>query len=195
MHTENDFLKYFFNSLENFLNLIKNIALNFIRLPEWSFKWRGKLYAKTAEEMSSPRLFKSHLPVQLLPDEIWAKKPKIFHVSRDVKDVAVSQFYLSQTSKENKFTMDDFLKDFLNDGILYNPYREHLWNYLNLPDYSNIQYFTYEEISADLEAAVYKVAKFLGKTVSAENVKKIMEYLKFENMKGIWIFFFFRIFI
>ena len=59
-----------------------------------------------------------------------------------------------------------------------------MWNYIHLPDNENICYLTYEEMSADLDKTITKVADFLGKTVSVENSEKIKDYLKFENMKS-----------
>jgi hypothetical protein len=49
----------------------------------------GKV-SMTVDDLERPRTLKTHLPVNLLPDEIWERKPKIIHISRDAKDVAVS---------------------------------------------------------------------------------------------------------
>jgi hypothetical protein len=80
--------------------------------------------------------------------------------------------------------LKDYLDDFLDDAVMYSPYREYVQNYLNLPDYENILHLTYEEMVGDLEGTIQKVANFLGKKVSDENLERIKEYLKFENMKG-----------
>ncbi|KAL7020041.1 hypothetical protein ACKWTF_011357 [Chironomus riparius] len=152
-------------------------------IPEWSFEWRDKFLAKSFEEMKSPRSIKCHLPVQLLPDEFWTKKPKSFYISRDPKDVAVSQYHFANSFSTNSGKLEDFLDDFMADKIVHDPYRENMWNYMNLPNNENICYFTYEEMSDDLGGAIKKVADFLGKTVSDENAEKIKDYLKFENMK------------
>jgi hypothetical protein len=155
-----------------------------IRLPEWSFLLREKFLAKSFEDMKSPRSMKCHLPVQLLPDEFWTKKPKSFYISRDPKDVAVSQYHFSKVYSDVLGKLEDFLDDFMADKIRLGPYRENMWNYMNLPDSENICYLTYEEMSADLDVAIKKVADFLRKTVSVENADKIKDYLKFENMKS-----------
>ena len=136
------------------------------------------------EEMSSPRTIKSHLPVQFLPDEIWTKKPKLFHISRDPKDAVISLYYLINDFSPVPMKLEDFLEDFLSDNIIYCPYRENLMNLLNLPDYKNILYLTYEDMSTDLDVSIQKVAKFLGKTMSDQNSAKINDYLDFENMKS-----------
>lgn len=140
--------------------------------------------AKSFQDMKSPRTMKCHLPVQLLPDEIWTKKPKLLHISRDPKDVAVSDYHLMKNFSSVPIKIEDFLEDFLDDAVMYSPYREYVWNYLNLPGYENILYLTYEKMSADLEGTIQMVADFLGKELTKENMEKIKEYLKFDNMKG-----------
>ena len=134
--------------------------------------------------MKSPRSMKCHLPVQLLPDEFWTKKPKSFYISRDPKDVAVSHYHFSNSFLTSPENLEDFLDNFMADKIIHGPYRENMWNYVNLPDNENICFLTYEEMSGDLDGAIIKVANFLCKTVSQENIKKIKDYLKFENMKS-----------
>ncbi|KAL7020045.1 hypothetical protein ACKWTF_011361 [Chironomus riparius] len=156
----------------------------FFESPELSFELREKPLVTSFEEMSSPRTIKSHLPVQFLPDEIWTKKPKLIHISRDPKDAIISLFYLLNDFSPVPIKLEDFLEDFLSDNVMYCPYREYVWNFLNLPDYENILYLTYEEMSADLDGTIQKVGKFLGKTVSEENASKIKDYLNFEKMKN-----------
>ncbi|KAL7020044.1 hypothetical protein ACKWTF_011360 [Chironomus riparius] len=156
----------------------------FFEVPEFSLKFREKTLANSLEEMKSPRLMKSHLPVQLLPDEVWIKKPTLLFINRDAKDVAISHYHLLNSFSPTQFTLEDYLEDFLADSVMYSPYREYIQNYLNLNDYQNILYLTYEEMSADLNETIQKVSQFFGKTVSDENVDRIKDYLKFENMKN-----------
>ena len=53
---------------------------------------KGKLM-NTFENLSRPRTIKTHLPCQLLPDEVWVKKPKMIYCSRDPRDVAISIYH------------------------------------------------------------------------------------------------------
>jgi hypothetical protein len=45
------------------------------------------------EKMPSPRFIKTHLPAQLLPDQLWTVKPKIVYIRRNPKDTAVSYYH------------------------------------------------------------------------------------------------------
>lgn len=58
-----------------------------------------ELREKRFEELDtipSPRLIKSHLlsPAYLLPKELWTVRPKLIHMNRDIKDIAVSYYHI-----------------------------------------------------------------------------------------------------
>jgi len=141
--------------------------------------------ACSLDEMPSPRILKTHLPVQLLPDQVWTKKPKIIYVSRDVKDVAISNYHFWYSlDVKRKMDLNEYFDSFMNGTVPYAPYRESVQNYINMPNYENIIYITYEGMCADLDGMILNVAKFLGKDISIENRLKLKEHLTFENMKS-----------
>lgn len=141
------------------------------------------------DKMARPRIFKTHFPVQFLPDQIWTVKPRLVHVTRDVKDLAISFYYFRKdVSHETIASIDEHFEDFLNDTIWYGPYREHSLNYENLPDYDNIFHWTYEQLIADMDGSIRAFAAFLGKTISDEQVAKLKEHLAFDKMKSEEIF-------
>lgn len=76
------------------------------------------------------------------------------------------------------------MQNFLDDKIPFCPYREHTLDYLNIPDYENILYLTYEWVTKNIEGAILKVGKFLGKEISEENLRLLKEHLKINNMKS-----------
>lgn len=154
-----------------------------------SFEMIQKFYdgkvSKTHDDLERPRTLKTHLPVQLLPDEIiWEKKPKIIHMSRDVKDVVISSYHYSKNMMHLEIGLENFLQNFLDDKMVFTPYREHCINYLRISNYSNIMYLTYEWVIENIEDTIKRVATFLEKKVSDENMKKLMEHLKFDSMKS-----------
>ncbi len=46
------------------------------------------------DKVPSPRTMKTHLSKNLLPPQIYTKKPKIIYIARNPKDVAVSFYYM-----------------------------------------------------------------------------------------------------
>lgn len=125
-----------------------------------------------------------HMPIQCLPEDVWLQKPKIIHISRDVKDMVVSTYYYLRDFDNLKETFDEFLQDFMDGKVIYTPYREHLLNYVNVPDYPNILYLTYEWVTQNMDEAIRKVVKFLGKEMSTENFNLLREHMKFDTMKS-----------
>jgi hypothetical protein len=140
------------------------------------------------EKLTRPRVFKTHYPVQLLPDDIWKKNARIVFISREVKDVAVSNYYCRKTVlHEHVESMEDHFDDFLNDRSWFGPYREYLNNFQDLKGKSNVMFLTYEGVVNDKEGSIRQMAKFLNKEASDENVKKLAEYLDFNAMKSKFI--------
>jgi hypothetical protein len=80
--------------------------------------------------------------------------------------------------------IENFLQEFLDDSTFCTPYREHCMNYFNIPNYSNIIFLTYEWVVENIEEAIRRVARFLEKDVSHENMIKLKEHLKFDSMKS-----------
>lgn len=143
---------------------------------------KGKLM-NTFETLSRPRTIKTHLPVQLLPDDVWIKKPKMIYISRDPRDVAVSIYHFG-THYDSKSSMRTVLENFMRDDGFLCPYREHRLNFWNISEYPNILYLTFESVTSNIDDAIRKVSEFLGVTVSNENFQKLKEHLKFDNMKS-----------
>jgi sulfotransferase len=133
------------------------------------------------EKLPRPRVIKTHLPIQLLPDDYWKKNPKTIYISRDVKDVVVSNYEMCKNLRNYKNSIEEFVEDFMNDRVLSAPYREHVAGYKSL----NILNLTYEELTQKTEETIVKVADYLGKPVSDENVAKLLEHLKFDSMKSL----------
>lgn len=134
--------------------------------------------------MPRPRTIKSHLPIQFLPDEIWVKQPKLVHICRDPRDLAVSMFHFVRNMFRCTATKNEFMDEFFNDRVIYCPYPNHVRGYQSIKDYKNILYITYEWATTNVDEAIMKIAKFLEKSVSEENFAKLKDHLKFDSMKS-----------
>ncbi|KAL6263466.1 hypothetical protein P5V15_006257 [Pogonomyrmex californicus] len=135
--------------------------------------------------MSSPRFIKTHFPLSMLPG-LLDVGCKVIYVARYVKDVAVSWFYLNKTIRTQGFTGDfaTFWDYFQNDLTAWSPYWSHLKEAYALKDHPNLLFIFYEEMQHDFPKVIRKVAKFLNKTYSDEEICKISDYLDIKNFRN-----------
>ncbi|XP_015434268.1 PREDICTED: LOW QUALITY PROTEIN: sulfotransferase 4A1-like [Dufourea novaeangliae] len=124
----------------------------------------------------SPRFIKSHFPFSLLP-EILDSGCKVVYVARNPKDVAVSWYYWSKGIKTQGYLGDFamFWNYFQNDLTSWSPYWEHLKEAWALRDHPNVLFMFYEEMQHDFPKAVKKVAKFLGKNYTEEQIGHVTD--------------------
>lgn len=94
----------------------------------------------------SPRFIQSHLPVALLPDQIWSVRPKMVYVRRNPKSVAVSYFHYTVSMQGYSGTMDQFVRAFMKDQVLYSPYHEHIIEYHHLDYPDNLLLLCFEDM-------------------------------------------------
>lgn len=135
--------------------------------------------------MESPRCIKSHLPIQLLPDQIWTKNPKMIYVKRNLKDTVVSNYHLDNQLKDFQGTMDEYVEAFMADYIDCSPYFPHIENYtLASKKLENLMILNYEDMKKDLGAVIRLVANFLDKSINNVELQKLCEHLSIENMKS-----------
>ncbi|EFN83859.1 Sulfotransferase 1C4 [Harpegnathos saltator] len=134
--------------------------------------------------MPSPRFIKTHFPFSLLPG-ILDVGCKIIYVARNPKDVAVSWYHLHLT-----ITIQEFLGDFTtfwdyfeNDLTFWSPYWTHLKEAWALKDHPNVLFLFYEEMQHDFLKTIKKVAKFLNKTYTDEQLSKLVDYLDIKNFR------------
>lgn len=128
------------------------------------------------------RYIKSHLPVELLPQEIHQKKPKMIYVARNPKDTCVSFYHYLKLIHDYTATFDEFADLFLQG---YNPlgsFWSHVLKYWEMRDQENVLFLTYEELKKNQVDVIKRTAKFLGKSITEEQIAGLCEHLKFSNM-------------
>ncbi|KOB52376.1 Uncharacterized protein OBRU01_24947, partial [Operophtera brumata] len=115
-----------------------------------------------------PRYIRSHLPWDLLPQEVQRAdgtiKPRVIYTSRNPKDMVVSYYHYCTLVHGLKGTFEEFC----------------FWNRRRDP---NLLFIKFEEMKHDLPSVIQRTANFLNKTLSDEQVEKLCDHLSFNNMK------------
>ncbi|XP_014671593.1 PREDICTED: estrogen sulfotransferase-like [Priapulus caudatus] len=156
------------------------------------------------DEMESPRIFKTHYPWRTLPREAKEKKCKIIYVSRNFKDVVVSGYFMFKdlylvpmsagkgANKTAKSSTDllvstDSIRSYFNqmayDQVIFGNYFEHNLEYWEQRDSGHVLFLLYEDLVEDLAGGVRRIAEFLGKQLSDDQVSAIVAETNFERMR------------
>ncbi len=137
------------------------------------------------DNLPSPRFIKTHLPIQLLPDEIWTVKPKLIYIKRNVKSVVVSYYFHTVMFDGYTGSLEEFSDTFMADSLLYSPYIPHILDYCQASEsLDNLLVLNFEDMKIQLKEIIKIVANFLNVQVTQEDLGKLCEHLSFENMKS-----------
>ena len=139
-----------------------------------------------AADMPSPRIIKTHLPFDLLPDQIRTRKktPMIIHVFRNSRDVCVSQYHHWKIFKGFNGNFDLWSQIFLKGyGGYYSPYWKHVKSYYT-SQYRNTMFLIYEDMKRDIKKSISALCTFLGCKQYSEEEKALLEqHLSFQNFQ------------
>ncbi|XP_077130102.1 sulfotransferase 1C2-like [Ranitomeya variabilis] len=132
-----------------------------------------------------PRLMKSHLPVQLLPDSFLEKNCKAIYVARNPKDVLVSYYYFYRMAVvlPDPGTFEEFFQKFIKGQVSFGSWADHVKDWWKMRQHRDILYLFYEDMIEDLKREIRRVMKFLGKELSEDIVEKIYQSTTFKAMK------------
>ena len=141
---------------------------------------------KLLEHRSSPRLMKTHVYGLLVPPAM-LKKAKIVYIVRNPKDVAVSYFHMHRAYQFLPYVpWDEFITElFLPGKLLYGLWHKHAIYWWEMSkSHPNILFLHYETLVKELKAHIEKIAAFLGKELSVDAIKKVVEESSFTSMKA-----------
>jgi len=131
-----------------------------------------------------PRLFKTHLMYEMLPDQVSEKKPKIIYVTRNPRDACVSLYHYITALQVYSGTFEDYFDAFMNDTMpYYTPMIQGIHSFWDKREMDHVLFITFEDMKEDLASVVKQVAKFLGKEPMTDQVTKLCDELSFSNMK------------
>lgn len=137
------------------------------------------------DKMPSPRLVKTHLPVQLLPESFKISNCKIIYVARNAKDVAVSYYHFYQMAKMHPEpgTWDEFLEKFVEGKVSFGSWYDHVKGWWEKRKSLPILYLFYEDMKEDPKRELWRVLQFLEKEVSEEVFHRILHHTSFQEMQ------------
>ncbi|XP_062581414.1 sulfotransferase 1 family member D1-like [Saccostrea cucullata] len=140
-----------------------------------------------AKPMPSPRVIKTHLPVDLAPTGIFKTKCKKLVLFRNPKDLCVSyfHFYRSSSSFGNfQGSWPEFLEMFLDGHVDHGSWFDFTKGWWEKRDNSDVRILFYEDMKKDLKNEIKKISSFLDKNdIPDEIVDKIANHCCFESMR------------
>jgi len=111
---------------------------------------------------------------------------KVVYVARNPKDTCVSTYKFFRLFRDLDFQGDVelFAKYFMDGNITESPLMEHLIEAWNLRHHPNMCFIFYEDMKRDLRSQIHRVAEFLGKSYSDDQVDKLASHLHIDNFKN-----------
>ncbi|TKS77769.1 Cytosolic sulfotransferase 3 [Collichthys lucidus] len=135
---------------------------------------------------TTPRLIKTHLPVQFVPKSFWEQNCRIVYVARNAKDNAVSYFHFGRMNHRQPDPGDwsTYLKNFMKGKVVFGSWYDHVTGWWEKKQtYSNLHYMFFENMIEDSGREVDRLCFFLGFSASAEEKERVTTESKFDNMK------------
>lgn len=128
------------------------------------------------------------MPVFAFPKDIWLPEAnsgaKVIYVARNAKDAVVSEYHFRRNYlPPADITIDDVIHGVTEDMWIHSPYLEHIlsaWSLRNLP---NVLFITYEDLVNEPFATIKMISEFLQCSYSDAQLKELVEFVSFNNMK------------
>uniref|UniRef100_A0A8C7SX97 Sulfotransferase n=2 Tax=Oncorhynchus mykiss TaxID=8022 RepID=A0A8C7SX97_ONCMY len=140
-----------------------------------------------ADKLStSPRLIKTHLPVQLVPKSFWEQNCRIVYVARNAKDNAVSYFHFDRMNQAHPEPGDwnNFLQRFMDGKMVFGSWYDHVTGWWERKQtHSKLHYVFYEDMVEDTRRELDRLCSFLGLSPSAEEKERVRGGVQFDTMK------------
>ena len=142
------------------------------------------------ESSTPPRLMKSHLSARFFENQLQTGNGKFIVVMRNVKDNLVSFYNLYRMVNCFEFnkhygTWNEFFEMFKAKVLLHGDWLDFNLSWWELREHvGNVLIVKYEDMKKDLKANILKVANFVGKSLSKEQVNSLANHVTFEAMKN-----------
>ncbi|XP_063792004.1 sulfotransferase 1 family member D1-like isoform X2 [Pseudophryne corroboree] len=176
--------------LTTFEHMKNNPMANYSDFPKHLIDQTQSVFMRKGVEevnaMPSPRVLKSHLPIQLVPPSFWEHNCKVIYVARNARDTVNSFYYFDQTVQihPDPVSWDSFLERFMKGDVAWGSWYEHVKGFWEQKDKRNMLYVFFEDMKKTPLQEIRRVAQFLGKDLSDDVINKIAKLTTFEHMKN-----------
>jgi len=132
-------------------------------------------------QIPRPRIVKSH-------EYFDPRYPSVIYVVRDPRDVLLSyyNFYRKQRYIDDGYPMDQWVERFVKGDLHpFGSWGEHVGSWLGARGQnSRFLLVRYEDLQAETDSEVRRIAEFLGVDTSADSVAKAIELASAESMRS-----------
>ncbi|XP_030232103.1 cytosolic sulfotransferase 3 [Gadus morhua] len=136
--------------------------------------------------VTSPRLIKTHLPVQMVPKSFWEQKCRVVYVARNAKDNAVSYYHFDRMNvvQPEPGDWNSFLQRFMDGKMVFGSWFDHVTGWWEKKQSNpKIHYLFFEDMVEDTGREINKLCSFLGLTSTTKEKEQIRHQSQFDNMK------------
>lgn len=137
----------------------------------------GRAKASDFEQLSTPRIFKTHL----LPR--WTPPARVIYVERDGLDVARSYHRLYRDYLRFSGDFNAFYSRFLRGEVQYGSWRAHRAAWASAQQHRPVLTVRYERLRAEPAATLAEVAGFLRLNVEPAHVEQVVEATDISRMR------------
>jgi len=172
----------------------------------WIWQLIGKVFGWRRDEpieassKRKPRVWFTHLPLELMPTQAIEGGCRIIYVSRNPKDTAVSYFHFHKMARflgQQKTTWDEFFTLYTSGNVYCGSWFEHVTGFWQLAQINpNMLFLKFEDLKKNFDSEVARMCEFLKIDLSADARQTVAAHCEFANMKenrmtnreGIWLF-------
>ena len=142
--------------------------------------------AITADDLTPPRAFKSHMPYGRMPCGPPSSTPsKYIYVARNPKDLATSFYHHFSAFNIPGIEWKEFFEYFLDSKVVFDNYFDHVLSWWAHKDDNNVLFITFEDMKREPVTTITQIATFMGYTdLSHEVIQDIAEKTNFEKMRN-----------
>ena len=138
----------------------------------------GEISASELDRFPSPRVFKSHLPRQWLPDGA-----RYIYVERDGPDVLLSYFHFYRDYLGFEGSLDDFHRRFVEGLLQYGSWFDHVAGWRERASDPDVLIVRYEDLLSDRKRSIERIVEFLGWERDERWVDRVVRESGFDAMK------------